>query len=132
MADQLIKRERKKAGIDIRGPQTIGEQRWNEPAGADKVLPVNGLFRKPYLGPLTNAVEVSEKGKTVAVYNDSAVTAYVATGDSTLTAPTSAANGIAVPPYEYMYVSMGEDLWVRGSASTVYGYEMVDDTYISG
>lgn len=133
MADQLIKRERKKAGIDTRGPQAIGEQRWNNDAGADKVLPLNGLFKTPYLGAIGTAKEVtSGKGATVAVYNDSATTAYAATGDSSVAAPTGPANGIAIPPFSYMYIAMGENLWVRGSAATVYAYELSDDTYIAG
>lgn len=134
MADQLRKRQRTKAGIDTKGPQAIGEQRWNDMAGADKVLPVHGRFKTPYLGALGAAKEVvGGKGMTVAVYNDSAVTAFVATGPtSSLAAPTGAADGVAIPPFSYHYIQMGEHLWIRSNVATTYGYELDDDTYISG
>ena len=137
MADQLIKRERKKAGIDTRGPQAIGEQRWNDRTGADKVLPLSGAFIKPYLGSLSGAggVEVTRgKGSTVSVYNDSATTAYVVVGavaaDVSAVTPSSA-NGIAIPPYSYFYVSMVENMWIKSTANCL-GYELDDDTYIAG
>jgi hypothetical protein len=133
MADQLRKRQRQKDNINVRGPGAIGEMRWNELAGADKVLPVNGRFKKPFLGALDTAKEVvGGKGMTVAVYNNSASVAWVDTGNSSVAAPSGGTNGIAVPPNSYVYVAMGEDLWIRASAATVFGYELDDDSYLAG
>lgn len=106
------------------GGQDTLDYAFNQYAGAFKMLgPILG--KATVLGPLTTAVDVG-LGALVAVYNDSAATAFVASGTSAV-AVASVANGYAIPPNSYIIIATGEDGWVRGSGATVYGYKIKED-----
>lgn len=122
---------REKVGNDKRGPNVSIENEYNDWAGACKVLgPVQGVLK--ILGSLgTPGVKTPQFGATVAVFNNSATVDFVAVGPQTATAPTGGANGIPVPPYAYIYVSMGANQFIISAAATTFGYLVVDETYLT-
>jgi hypothetical protein len=100
---------------------------YNDRAGAYKMLgPILG--KVSILGAL-NAAVGAERGDLIAVFNNSATVAFVATGTTSgLSAPTGGANGIALAPNSYTIIAMGDDNWIRASAATVFGYKILDDS----
>lgn len=99
---------------------------FNQYAGALKTLPVTG-----YLKPLgaANVVLRVELGSLVALYNNSASTAFAKIGDPVgLTAPSGGADGICLRPNDYTILSVGEYNGIIASAATVFAYLVVDDT----
>ena len=99
---------------------------FNQYAGAQKVLgPILG--RTASLGALGTAKGGSNAGILVAIYNNSAVTAFAKTGTSAVTAPTDGTNGICLPPMAYTIIALCADTHVICNAATCFGYEIVDD-----
>jgi hypothetical protein len=121
---------REKVGNDIKGANRATDMSYNDWAGALKVLgPVQGVFK--ILGALDAGVQTPQFGATVAVYNNSTTTAFVAVYPQTGAAPTGGANGIAVPPNSYIYVSMGANQFIIANAATCFGYQVIDESYLS-
>jgi len=79
------------------------------------------------LGALNAGAKPSKLGALIAVYNNSATTAWAKTGDDTVTAPTGGADGIALKPNDYTIIAMGADVKIITSTATCFGYEIVDD-----
>lgn len=79
------------------------------------------------MGALNTAKSPSKHGALIAVYNNSATTAWAKTGDSTVTAPAGGTDGIALKPNDYTILAMGTDTHIITSTATCFGYEIVDD-----
>ena len=121
---------REKVGNDVKGANRATDIAYNDWAGAAKVLgPLQGVLS--ILGALNAGVSVAQLGATIAVYNNSATTAFVALYPQTGAAPTGGANGIALPPFAYTYVCMGANQFIIASAATVFGYQVIDESYLT-
>lgn len=62
----------------------------------------------------------------IAVYNSDNQTKFVRTGDNTVVIGTDYVDNIAIPPMSYIYVNMGADQYIIGSAG-VYAYLVIDE-----
>lgn len=121
---------REKAGNEIKGANRATDIAYNDAAGAAKVIgPLQGVLK--ILGALNAGVQVPQKGATMAVFNNSAAVAFVALGAQTASAPSSPANGIPIPPYSYIYVCMGINQFIISNVATVFGYQVIDETYLT-
>ena len=118
---------RGKASQDAYGGSVAQDYSFNQEAGAIKSLgPILGRVR--IMGALNVAKNASKMGRLIAVYNNSAVTAFVATGTvSTLSAPTGGTDGICLRPFDYTVVVMSTDTWIISNVGTVFGYEIIDE-----
>jgi hypothetical protein len=120
---------RKKDNFDAAGGNAALDLAYNDKSGALKVLgPTMGHLI--LLGALNNGVLVG-LGSMVQVFNSDTVVHYVSTGASGAGAPSSPANGIPVPPGQYITISTGPDQQIRSDSSTVYGYLVDDETTYS-
>lgn len=80
-----------------------------------------GMDWKP-IGALVPAQNVGT-GCPVLVYNSGASVAFVACGKTeTVTAPTSAANGVPVLAGQTLVLNSGENSWIISSSASVFGY----------
>ena len=79
------------------------------------------------LGSLSTAVCVP-LGSIVRVFNNGVALHYVKIGDSTVTAPTTPANGIPVPIGQYVTVNTADNQYIRSDNASVYGYLLVRDS----
>src|SRR5271157_636139 len=121
---------REKVGNDVKGANRATDIAYNDWAGAAKVLgPLQGVLT--ILGALNSGVSIAQKGATIAVYNNSGSTAFVALYAQTGAAPSSGANGICLPPNSYTYVCMGANQFIISNAATVFGYQVVDESYLT-
>lgn len=124
--------QRQKIGQDIRGPQNIGERTYNEAAGAIKQLPILGHlipFGPANLGGPNPACEARDTGQTFAFFNTDTALHYVAISDTAApSAPTSAANGIPLPPGQYTTLAMREALYFISDSTLVFAYWIQDET----
>lgn len=112
------------------GPADSQNLGFNQQAGAHKVLgPILGNVSN--LGALNTAKFASARGKLIAVYNNSASTAFAKTGDASVTAPTGGADGICLTPNSYTIIALFQDTHIITNAATCFGYEIVDDTYVN-
>jgi hypothetical protein len=118
---------RSKASKDMYGGSVANDYAFNQQAGAIKTLgPILGNVS--ILGALSAAVDSTKAGGAlIAVYNNSASTAFAKTGSSSVTAPTSGADGICLPPNAYTIIALGSDTHIRCSAATCFGYLIQDD-----
>lgn len=120
--------QRQKASQDAKGHQAIQDIKYNDKAGADKTIKTMGYLVP--LGSLATAVDLKSSGKTISLYNNSGVVAFVAASIlPTIAAPTGFTDGIALAPNQYTTITLTEETYIRASAATVYGYEVLDDTY---
>lgn len=85
------------------------------------------LGKLTIMGALNTAKSISISGANVAVYNNSTTTAFVKTGNSSVTAPTGGADGICLAPNSYTIIAMGTDTHIISSAATCFGYEIKSD-----
>lgn len=123
---------RKKESQFIKGAEGR-ENEYNDQAGAQKVLgPLTGVLS--FLGDAQAGINVPTMGATVAIYNDDSVTHWIAYGAAAApSAPTGGANGIAVPPHAYIYLSMGANRFLKADNVTgkTWAYLVADDTVYS-
>jgi len=72
-------------------------------------------------------------GGYVLIFNNSATVSFVKTGTdaSNLPAPTGGANGIPIPPNDWLVISMGSNKYIRANAATTFGYVIDDESFIS-
>lgn len=109
------------------GGQEALSKSYNRDAGAIKNI-THIVGRLVPRGPANTALGF-DPGSLVALYNDSASTAFVRIGpDNTVAAPTGASDGVALRPYDYTIIAIGVDRYVRSNTATVYAYEVADDT----
>jgi hypothetical protein len=103
---------------------------FNQQGGGFKVIgPILG--NPKILGALSAAVGV-DLGSIVAVYNNSAATAWAAIGPTSAVAvPTGGANGIALKPNDYTIIAMYNSNYIVCSAATCFGYLINDDLLMS-
>lgn len=93
--------------------------------GLKQVGPILGYLQ--VLGAANSLLKV-EAGSLIALYNNSASTAFAKVGDpTTLTAPTGGADGICLRPNEYTIISVGPNNGLIASAATVFAYLIIDD-----
>lgn len=99
---------------------------FNQYAGGFKqVGPILGHVK--ILGAANSLLRV-EAGSLIALYNNSATTAFAKVGDpATLTAPTGGADGICLRPNEYTIISVGPNNGIIANAATVFAYLIIDD-----
>jgi hypothetical protein len=124
--------QRMKRTDNIRGASTAADNSYNEDAGGMKQV-------GPILGYLINipasantAVNLPDRGTTVAFYNNSASIAYAAFGiDNTLANPASFATGIPLSPNAWTVLAAGPNVFFKVSAATVGAFLLSDDTYLA-
>jgi hypothetical protein len=112
------------------GASDVLPNSYNMYAGGLKVVgPIAGLLTR--IGAATVAKQFDDAGLIVAIYNDSATTAWAILGDdlAAVAAVPSSANGIALKPYDYTYLALGE--FKAYKASGGYAYLLEDDTYVA-
>ncbi len=80
----------------------------------------SGLAWSP-IGAIGTAKKVDE-ATPVMLFNGGGAVAFVKFGDSAMTAPVTAADGIPVPAGETLIVNSGKNEYVRASAATVFAY----------
>ena len=114
------------------GADMATEDAFNKYSGAVKVMgPIFGVVQK-FLGAL-NVPRGVDLGALIAVYNNSAVTSFVALGTTlSVTAPVDGTNGIPIPPNSYIIIPMGTNNWIISNAvGTTYGYWLQDDLQLN-
>lgn len=116
---------RSKASQNMYGGSVAQDYAFNQQAGAMKVMGLIFGRVNVFMGDLATAKQ-ADCGALVAVYNNSAAAIFVATGTSSIAAP-SASTGIAIPPNSYMIIPMGDDNYIRASAANAIGYWLQDD-----
>jgi hypothetical protein len=100
---------------------------FNEYAGAHKVM-ASVMGKMLPLGATSTALKI-DAGKTIALFNNSGSTVfYLTSGDPAMAAPTGGANGIPVAPYSWQIITMAGDTVLRSSSSSLFAYEVLDDT----
>lgn len=120
--------KRSKRTEDMRDLGSIGNCRWNDTAGGDKVIPI-----QPKLIPLgdpTAGIKV-DTGSIIALFNTDTVVHYAISGTTMPSAPTGGATGVALPAGQYFYYAMGADnclILDAGSATKVFAYRVVDES----
>jgi hypothetical protein len=98
---------------------------FNQYAGGFKTIPMSG-FLKP-LGAANTVVRI-DPGSIIALYNDSATTAFAKIGDnSSLTPPTGGADGVCLRPNDYTVLSVAEFNGIISNSANVFAYLLVDD-----
>lgn len=117
---------RQKPTDKTQGMAKVADIEYNEHSGAKKVLgPILGKLVP--LGSASSQKNV-DPGSTVAFYNSNSATKHVKIGTGTLSAPTGAANGIALPPLSYTLLAMGSDSAFISDHADVFAYEVLDDS----
>lgn len=119
---------RKKPSDAVSGGNEVLDISYNRYAGALKMLPVAGMLTP--IGSLISAVALPDLGTTVAIFNPTGGVLYVKFGDSTVTAPTGGADGIPVPPSQYITLAAGPYGYVI-SNGPMFGYLVGDDAYLA-
>jgi hypothetical protein len=123
------KAQRQKTNADTRGPGNIIDRVYNEAAGANKQLPILGYLVPK--GAASPAIEAQAKGQTFAFFNSDTAVHFVAMGlgPTAPVAPSSPANGIAIPPMSYVTLAMKDNLWFVSDSALVFAYWVDDETY---
>ena len=102
---------------------------YNDSAGALKTVPSGHKLSNG--GTALNAAVGFDFGAIVGVFNNSNVVVFVKTGPSSaVTQPTNPTNGIAIPAYSWLYLSLGDDCYIISNSANAYGYAVDDETYV--
>lgn len=120
----------------------IANQKYNQAAGADKVMIVGGHMKPLQIGASSYTTDYTTarkvgKGVTMAFYNDTGATASITIGDSAITALTHGVTdangnvGLPVPSKSWLYINTYHSEYVISSSATCFGYIIEDDTSIS-
>ena len=118
---------RTKDGFQAAGANAALDMAYNDKSGALKTLGTTKGHLLP-IGALNPGKEIA-LGSMVHVFNSDTAIHYVITGEAgVVTAPTGPANGIPVPPGEYIAISMGQDQEIISDSATVFGYLVDDET----
>lgn len=120
--------KRKLPSEAVTGGNQILDISYNRYIGGQKTLPIAGQLTN--LGDLAAVKGLPDKGAIVAIFNASAVPVYVKVGDSTVAAPVSGVDGIAVPAGRYLTIACGNNTHIISNA-TCYGYIVEDDTFLA-
>jgi hypothetical protein len=121
---------RTKPNFQAAGGNAALDLAYNDKSGALKTLGIT-KGHLIIMGALNSGKEVA-LGSMIHIFNSDTAIHYVATGAAGgVTAPTSPANGIPVPPGQYITISMGQDQEIISDSATVYGYLVDDETSYS-
>jgi hypothetical protein len=127
MADPKYRKNRRDA---VNGGNRAIDLSYNDRAGALKCIGrVMGELTIKGIGVGPHNCEL---GDTIAFYNNSTVTAFVAFANTpgALPGTVDATNGIALPPNDYVVLTSGNNNWYKASAATVLSYSINDETYL--
>lgn len=123
-------KQRQKANKDIRGTNNIDDLEHNNEAGARKTIKTMGHLIVLGAVPTASVLDLQDSGKTISLWNSDTATHYVKIGDSSITAPAGAADGIALPGGQYTTITLTSETCIRAdAASKVFAYEVEDSSY---
>src|SRR5690606_14712423 len=100
---------------------------YNDKAGALKHIPTYGALIP--MGAADSQVDVG-RGKLGAVYNHDTAVHFVAFGTGTVATPTDPSNGVPLAPGMFIVLNTGDEVSFIADDSSVYWYDVQDDTYI--
>lgn len=89
-----------------------------------------------YTTNATTAIDLGQRGKMLAVYNNAGAVGSVTTSDVAIAnlgpgvTDASGRVGVACPPNAWTYIAMGDDVFVIASAATLLVYLIEDDSYL--
>jgi hypothetical protein len=102
---------------------------YSDAAGALKTVPSGHKLSNG--GQALGSAVGFDFGKIVAVFNNSSSVAFVATGPtSSVAAPTDPTDGIPVPAYSWLYLSLGDDCYIISDSASVFAYSVDDETHV--
>lgn len=120
---------REKIALKLKSYAKALDIAYSDAAGALKTVPSGHKLSNG--GQALNAAVGFDYGKIVAVFNNSNVVCFVATGPTAgVAAPTGPTNGIPVPAYSWQYVSLGDDCYIISNSANVFAFTVDDDTYV--
>lgn len=123
-----------------RGPMQALELSYNDQAGAlnvtSRVIPPIRKFLGDIVAskPIEGSTLIQNKRRTggyVLCVNTTGAFLFVGTSKTSPASVTGGADGIPIPPNDWVIISMGEDVHIISSGAGVFGYEIDADTYIS-
>ena len=130
----------RKTEVNRDSDRIINEQ-YNNASGSEKIIHGGVYLKSIVLTDATWTLDCSTaryigKGRTVALYNNSAVVHAVCIGVSTIGAPTAGIvnatgqPGIAIPANSWVYINTYDQQYIRTDNALVYCYIVEDDTYL--
>lgn len=120
---------REKLALKLKSYAKALDVAYVDAAGALKTVPSGHKLSNG--GQALNAAVGFDFGKIVAVFNNSNVVTFVATGPTAaVSAPTGPTNGIPVPAYSWLYLSLGDDCYIISNSASVFAYSVDDETYV--
>lgn len=121
---------KQRTGQDLLDSGSIFGLTFNQGAGANKVVSSGPSLK--IIGPL-NVARQFQEGSILWIYNNSSTVGFVKFAQTgvLITAPTGLSDGIAIPPNQYLQLSIGSNTQVIGSAATLGCYLMEDHTKLS-
>lgn len=143
----MAKKIRNVAGQKVRDLSTIGNNVYNEAAGAEKNTDV-GRHLKPLQTNATTwstdastVVKLPSQGRNLAIYNSDTVVHAVTLGDTTYPPTAQAAGavqaatngqnvGIPCPAGQWTYIACGDQDQVITDSNTLLVFLIDDDTFI--
>jgi hypothetical protein len=111
----------------LRGYGKALDMAYNGSAGGFKHINVFPYINAP--GVALGAVKKFDQGKTLALFNSDAALHWYRTypATDTPTAPTGMADGVPVPPGQYMLIAMGNDTQIISDSALVFAFTIDDD-----
>lgn len=127
MADPKYRKNRRDA---VNGGNRAIDLSYNDRAGSLKCI-------GRVMGELTPrgdavAAKNCELGELIAFYNDSGSTVFVGFAGTEAAANAlvlTGANGVAIPPRDYVVLAVGNNNWYKSSAAC-WSYSINDETYL--
>lgn len=120
---------REKIALKLKSYAKALDIAYSDAAGALKTVPSGHKLSNG--GQALNAAVGFDYGKIVAVFNNSNVVCFVATGPTAaVLAPAGPTTGIPVPAYSWQYVSLGDDCYIISNSANVFAFTVDDDTYV--
>lgn len=121
---------RQKVSADLVDLPRIGNVEYNPKAGALKVLgPIMGSLVPK--GECSAGLGMERAGATCAFFNNGEEVHFIAFGTAVgMTAPTGPADGVPVPPGQFIVLAFGDKLACKSDTSDVYAYLVEDESYI--
>jgi hypothetical protein len=120
---------REKVALKLKSYAKALDIAYNDASGALKTVPSGHKLSNG--GQSLGTSVPFDYGQVLAIFNNSNVVAFVKTGPTTaVAAPTGPTNGIPVPAYSWLYISLGDDCFVISNSASVFAYTIDDDTYV--
>ena len=121
-------------------PASVDSNTYNDAAGARKISNAGHNLKPIQLNGSTYTTNIVTarligKGKTLAIYNNTAGALSVTLGDSAVAALAIGAVsgesvGIAVPPNSYLYLNTYVNDYIIGNSASLICYIVTDDTFM--